>query len=100
MLLAAKTRLLSHLRKEDTELYPVLNKAALADPALKLTLDFYAGAMQEISSNALLFFDKYAAGSLGTEFARDFGAFFTTISRRIRDEEQTIYAEYEKRQSR
>ncbi|QWV95088.1 hemerythrin domain-containing protein [Geomonas oryzisoli] len=98
LLLAAQSTLLAHLRKEDAQLYPVLNRAAQADQGLKRTVDFYAKDMEEISSNAVAFFKKYSADDapIDIEFAKALGRLFATISRRLRSEENTLYAAYEK----
>ena len=98
ILLAAQASLLAHLKKEDAQLYPVLNKAALHDGNLKRTVDFYAKDMEEITGNAIDFFKKYAAAdaAIDIEFAKAFGKLFSTISRRQRSEESTLYKEYEK----
>lgn len=54
-LLNAKQSLLAHLKKEDDELYPVLNKAAEKDPSLKQTLEFFAKDMAGVSKTAIDF---------------------------------------------
>ncbi len=95
ILLAAKSGLLAHLKKEDEHLYPVLNKAAESDVDLKRTLDMFAKDMDEISKGALEFFDKYSTGGSGIEFAKDFGKLFGTLSTRIRKEETTLYKKYD-----
>lgn len=98
ILLTAKASLIAHLKKEDAQLYPVLNKAALADPVLKRTIEFYARDMEEITRNAIQFFDKYSKNDvpLDLEFAKAFGNLFATISRRLRSEETTLYKEFDK----
>ena len=98
ILIEAKASLLAHLKKEDAQLYPVLNRAALSDVALKRTVDFYAKDMDEITRNAIAFFDKYspADATIDIEFAKAFGRLFATISRRLRSEETTLYKEFEK----
>ena len=98
ILLAAQTSLLAHLKKEDLQLYPVLNRAAASDANLKRTVDFYAKDMDEITGNAVEFFKKYAAADspIDIEFAKAFGKLFSTISRRQRNEENSLYKEYEK----
>ena len=93
-LLAAKTGLLAHLAKEDRELYPVLTKAAASDPSLQRTLDMYAKDMDEISGAALAFFDKYASGGSGLDFAKDFGRLVGSMTQRIRKEESTLYKKF------
>jgi hypothetical protein len=98
ILIAAQASLLAHLKKEDAQLYPVLNKAAAGDPNLRRTVDFYAKDMEEITSNAIGFFKKYSAADapIDIEFAKAFGKLFATITRRQRSEETTLYREYEK----
>jgi len=98
ILLAAQASLLAHLKKEDAQLYPVLNRAAASDPNLKRTVEFYAKDMEEITGNAVEFFKKYSAADapIDIDFARAFGKLFSTISRRQRSEENSLYKEYEK----
>ena len=98
ILIAAKVSLIAHLKKEDAKLYPVLNNAAQENAGLKRTMDFYAKDMVEITRNAIAFFDKYSSPDAANdiEFAKAFGELFSTISIRLRDEEKTLYKEYEK----
>lgn len=95
-LLSAKAGLLAHLNKEDEKLYPVLKRAAEKDKNLQQTLDMFAKDMEDISSFALSFFDKYSQGGLGIEFAQDFGRLTATLSGRIRKEENVLFVAYEK----
>ena len=90
-LFQAKQGLLAHLKKEDEQLYPILNLAADNDINLKSTLDIFAKNMEDISKTALGFFEKYATGGSGIEFAKDFGILFSALSQRIRKEENIIY---------
>ena len=55
LLILAKEELLTHLAKEDANLYPVLWKAAETDEKLKSTLEKYAKDMDQISATALAF---------------------------------------------
>lgn len=98
ILIAAKVKLLAHLKKEDLQLYPVLNKEAVNDAALKRSVEFYAKDMQEITAEAVAFFDKYspADAAIDIEFARAFGKLYSILSRRLRSEESTLYPAYEK----
>ncbi|WDD98065.1 hemerythrin domain-containing protein [Thalassomonas actiniarum] len=94
-LLAAKKGLLAHLEKEDRLLYPALNRAAQSNESLKRTLAVFAADMNQVSSSALAFFDKYASDSSGIAFAKDFGGLFATLSQRIRKEENILYKKYD-----
>ena len=98
ILLTAQSSLLAHLKKEDSQLYPVLNQAAKQDAALKRTVDFYAKDMEEITGKAVEFFQKYSRpdSRIDLEFAKAFGNLFATISGRLRREETTLYKEFEK----
>lgn len=95
-LIDAKNGLLAHLRKEDEQLYPVLNRAADKDARLKQTLDLFAKDMTEISRGAMDFFGKYSQGGSGLDFAMDVGRLFTVLKSRIGKEEDIIYKEYNK----
>ncbi len=98
ILSSAKTGLLAHVKKEDTELYPVLKKAAERDDNLRLILDMFAKDMDAISKSAFGFFDKYTQGNSHSEldFAVDFGRLLGLLELRIRKEENILYPEYEK----
>ncbi len=91
---AAKTALLAHLKKEDSQLYPVLRMAAEKDAALKRTLDMFARDMEGITDMVMTFFDKYS-GVPGVELARDFGKIYSVLSQRIIREEGIIYPKYD-----
>jgi len=95
MLMSAKNSFLAHLKKEDEQIYPLLNRAAENDPELKTTLDFYAKNMDEISITVFDFFEKYSYGDSGLEFSTDYGIFYTTLSMRISKEEAVIYKKFD-----
>ena len=95
VLLSAKKDLLNHLQKEDDYLYPILNKAAETDPALRTTLDLFAKDMDEISKNAQSFFHKYSNGGSGIEFLKELGNLVGTLTIRIRKEEKILYDKYD-----
>jgi iron-sulfur cluster repair protein YtfE (RIC family) len=96
-LLLAKDGLLSHLKKEDEQLYPVLKREAEKNPELKRTLDIFAQEMEKISGVVLSFFEKYSSATTsGLEFAKDLGGVFAGLETRIRREENILYKEYEK----
>jgi hemerythrin-like domain-containing protein len=95
-LLSAKEAFIAHLKKEEQELYPPLRKAAESDRRLHEVIDSLAKDTEEISSSAIAFFDKYSRGGSGLEFKGDFSSFYARITIRIQQEEDMLYAEYEK----
>ncbi len=95
MLMSAKNSFIAHLKKEDEQIYPLLNRAAENDPELKTTLDFYATNMDEISITVFDFFEKYSYGDSGLEFSTDYGILYTTLSMRITKEEAVIYKKFD-----
>jgi iron-sulfur cluster repair protein YtfE (RIC family) len=101
ILLAAQASLLAHLKKEDAQLYPVLQRAAAGDANLKRTVEFYAKDMDQITGEVIGFFNRYADPNapIDIEFAKAFGKLYATISRRQRNEENSLYREFEKLQA-
>ncbi|WII70691.1 hemerythrin domain-containing protein [Bdellovibrio sp. 22V] len=95
-LIAAKAALLAHLKHEDVELYPVLKKAAASDGSMQSTLNVLAKDMETLAPAALAFFAKYEKGGDPTEFSRDFSKLFSALATRIRREEETLYAMFDK----
>ena len=95
-LMSAKASLLAHLAKEDQKLYPVLSEGAKKDQHLKGLMETFAMDMDEISKSALEFFNKYAFGGSGVEFAKEFGRLFVVLGSRIQKEESMLYKEYDK----
>lgn len=98
ILLEAQSGLLLHLKKEDALLYPVLNRAALKDATLSRTVELYAKDMEEITRYAVAFFEKYASENtvIDVEFATALGTLTATVSKRMRNEETTLYQVYER----
>ena len=94
-LMSAKEHLLTHLKKEDRQLYPFLIKEAKGNKLLEGTLVLLAIDMADVSRVALEFFDKYSKGVLGKEFQEEFGRLFVTLRNRIRNEEDILYEKYE-----
>lgn len=98
ILIEARSGLILHLKKEDALLYPALHKAAAKDPALARTIELYTRDMEEITNNVISFYEKYSSPSatIDAEFAAALGVLIGIISRRMRNEENTLYAAYEK----
>ncbi|MCH7598416.1 MAG: hemerythrin domain-containing protein [Myxococcales bacterium] len=98
IILSAKNELLAHLKKEDEQLYPVLNEAAKTDSELQRKLELFAKDMKEVSKQAIDFFDTYSEGGSGIDFAKDIGKLVGSLGSRIRREETGLYPEYDKLQ--
>ncbi len=94
-LMSVKASVLEHLWNENERLYPVLWKAAEKNRDLKDVLDLFAIEMDEVSRVAQEFFDKYYGGVVGEDFPGEFEEFYASISKRIKDEENILYKEYE-----
>ena len=94
-LVSAKEHLLTHLKKEDRQLYPFLIKEAKGNKRLEDTLVLLAIDMADVSRVALEFFDKYSKCVLGKEFQEESGSLFVLLRNRIRNEEDILYEKYE-----
>ncbi len=94
--LPAKERFLTHLKKEDRQLYPVLIKEAKDNKLLEGTLVLLAIDMMDVSRVVLEFFDKYSSGVLGKELQGEFESLFVALRKRIKNEEDILYKEYDK----
>ena len=94
-LLSAKEAFLKHIKKEDEKLYPVLEKAAVNDSALKEVIDNFIKEMNIVSKTTIEFFDKYSNGGKDERFAADFARLYIKLSRRIKNEEEIIYKKYD-----
>jgi len=94
-LLSAKENLITHLQREDMELYPVLEKAAQRDPKLKDAIDSFIDDIVLVSDKALAFFDQYEGDYENPRFERDFAKLLSMLSHRIEREEETLYPFYD-----
>jgi hemerythrin-like domain-containing protein len=94
-LLSAKAHLLKHLNKEDEQLYPVLRKKAEENKQLQDALDLCAMDMENVSRAVQEFFDKYSRGVSGNELQKEFENLFVAFDKRVRNEEDILYDEYE-----
>lgn len=95
----AKTKLLSHLTKEDELIYPALADIAADDAALKQTLDVMAKELSDISRLVADFFAKYIDGREAEardslDFATDFGRIYSALCSRVTREENLFYDKY------
>lgn len=86
--------LVHHLATEDTKLYPTLE--AVKDPAAKASVSRMKDEMKSITATALAFLDQYENGGSGFAFARDFGQFMSVLTKRMHQEESTLYPIYDR----
>lgn len=94
-LILAKRLFLSHLEKEDQELYPVLRKAAPGSETEKRLKDSDK-ELQEVSQIANAFFAKYLDGNQGGDFIADSANFLYRLEARLVNEEAFLYQEYDR----
>ena len=97
-LMSLEVSLLAHLEMEDDELYPTLRKEAEHNNSIKDTLDLFAIDMENVSKIVREFFEKYSEGFSGMdlkELSEDFENLLTALTKRIGNEEESLYEEYE-----
>ena len=94
-----KNLLLKHLEKEDDQVYTSLKKASLNDEHLKNILQYFEDDAKLISEFVVIFFDKYASRNASVDgFMREFNLIYSMIMKRIEQEEEILFPEYEKLQ--
>jgi hypothetical protein len=92
-----KDHLLKHLKKEDKEVYTRLKKASLNDKHLEYILQYFEDEAKLISGFAVIFFDKYSSRDVSSDgFRREFNLIYSTVMKRIEQEEEILFPEYEK----
>ncbi len=94
-LMSLEASLLAHLEMEDDQLYPALRKEAEHRNSLKNVLDLFAMDMEDVSKIVQEFFEKYSDEFSGAELSEDFENLCTALNKRICNEEETLYGEYE-----
>ena len=97
-LISLEVGLLAHLEMEDDQLYPVLKKEAEHSNSIKGTLELFAIDMENVSKIVREFFEKYSEGFSGVELdqlSEDFENLFSALTKRICNEEESLYEEYE-----
>lgn len=92
-----KEIVVAHITKEDSELYPFLNKEAEKDQNLKIKLDLFAKDWSGISEFANYYIEKYSKGEFDGSFADDTAKLLSTLRQRMMKEEISLYSEYDKR---
>ena len=96
LLLEAKKILLEHLANEDKYLYPVLKKASQNDDRLKTLISEDVSEIGAVTEMANKFFKKCEKNQTDAQYIEDFKELFKSLLYRIHNEENTIYAEYDK----
>ena len=94
-LMSIKASLLEHLWNENERIYPVLWKEAEHNKDLKELLDLFAIEMEGVTKVVQQFFDKFHEGTVDRDFTHEFEAVFAAVSKRIKNEEEILYGEYE-----
>ena len=94
-LISVQTSLLAHLEMEDDQLYPALRKEAEHNKDLKNTLDLFEMDLENVSTIVRGFFDKYSEELSGKELPEDFENLLAALRKRISNEEEFLYEEYE-----
>jgi hypothetical protein len=95
-LMSVKAALFEHLKNEDEQLYPVLRKEAEQNKKLKEDLAVFAKELVSVSRVVFGFFDRFTNGVLGARLLGDFETLFMVLRYRMGNEENFLYAEYEK----
>jgi iron-sulfur cluster repair protein YtfE (RIC family) len=95
-LMSIKACLLEHLWNENERIYPVLWKEAEHNKDLKELVDLFAIEMEDVTKAVQQFFKKLHEGTVDRNFPHEFKAFFAAISKKIKNEEEVFYVEYEK----
>jgi iron-sulfur cluster repair protein YtfE (RIC family) len=92
-LTSCKHKLLDHLKKEDEDFYPrLLEKEQLPEHTTSL-INKYKKEFQEVTKEAVIFFDKYSIEGGGIEFLQDFSHFKSVLEDRIKREEEILFPE-------
>jgi len=97
-LMSLEVSLHANLEMEDEQLYPALRKEAEHSNSIKDTLELFAIDMENVSKIVREFFEEYSEGFSGVELNKlsdDFENFFTALTKRICNEEESLYEEYE-----
>lgn len=85
----------AHILREEIDLYPQLELAAKNDDDLRIMLDRFQGEMQEITSTADQFFQRYNNRTQSLDFARDVARLFSILTNRMVTEETVLYPRME-----
>ena len=94
-LMSLKVALLAHLKKEDDHLYPALRKEAEHNKLIKNALVLCKIDMENVSKVVQEFFDRFSKGDLGKDIQGEFEKVLNALDKRIKNEEEILYKEFE-----
>ncbi len=86
--------LLTHLEKEDKNLYPALREHRERNPELRKMLDLFEEELTGITAFCSEFFEKYVTGGGGIDFFRDCDKLYKALENRIQKEEDLLFPYY------
>jgi len=93
-LLAAEDLFIEHLQREEDDLYPALQAAAVDNVELQDMLKEKYRDLQDVTLAAIAFFDKYSSTKKAPEFEQDFKQLFLVLTERIWVEQAEIFPIY------
>ena len=94
VIFSIQMNILSHLEKEDKELYPVLTDAMKSERKMNDTLNLFDENISTVSSTVIHFFENYARKAKN-QLAMETEWLIETLTWRIQREESLIFAMYE-----
>jgi hypothetical protein len=95
-LMEARDLIVSHLEREDRELYPLLAEAAAKDPALKKDLDDHLKDILEVSATIRGFFTDHPDTCTDIGCIKDFGTLYMMFKERKDREDRVLFSAYER----
>ncbi len=94
VLFSIQMNILSHLEKEDKELYPVLKDAVKSERKVNGTSNLFDENISAVSNTVIHFFENYATKALN-QLAMETEWLIEALTWRIQREESLIFAMYE-----
>jgi hemerythrin-like domain-containing protein len=94
VIFSIQMNILSHLEKEDKELYPVLKDAVKSERKVNDTLNLFDENISAVSNTVIHFFENYARKA-ENQLAMETEWLIEALTWRIQREESLIFAMYE-----
>jgi predicted restriction endonuclease len=94
-LMEMKEIFINHIQKEDDEMYPRLKEASSDDEHLMNVLKYFEDEIKLISQFVSIFFNKFSNKTASEGFEREFRLISSTLIKRIDQEEEVFFPEYE-----